>query len=143
MGMGLTTVLESALLCLTYYGKDTDMGADFTYAAANITRPQAEWVVEIHRLDSVDDIVRFLAPTGMDWLFDHFESIDELKATLMEDIDIAYGYSRETSRFHHKDETFVITGGMSWGDNPTDVYDSIERFDAIQDYVNNKIPTTS
>lgn len=119
------------------------MGADFTYTTANITRPQAEWVVEVHRLDSVDDIVRFLEPVGWDWMFDHFESIEQLKATLMEDIDLAYGYSRETGRFHHKDETFVITGGMSWGDDPTDAFAAIERFAAIQEYVDNKIPTTS
>ncbi len=35
---------------------------------------------------------------------------------------------RQITSFSYKGETFYITGGMSWGDSPTDAYDTLVHF---------------
>jgi hypothetical protein len=49
-------------------------------------------------------------------------------AELLTDLDVVYSDDRrDTSVMRLGDVTYVMTGGMSWGDIPTDAFDPINR----------------
>lgn len=43
--------------------------------------------------------------------------------------------NREVATWNWKDVTFYFTGGMTWGDDPTDTYTCFERFQTLPDKV--------
>lgn len=44
---------------------------------------------------------------------------------LVEAIEVCYTTSRELDHLTLKGTSYVLTGGMSWGDAPTDVFDDV------------------
>ena len=61
--------------------------------------------------------------------------LDDAKTDFMDYIKeffvgINKGY-RDITWITHKGETLFITGGMSWGDDPTDSYNTFRRFNLI------------
>ena len=61
------------------------------------------------------------------------DSIDEAKEFVREIINEAIDAigTREVTSIRHKGETIYITGGMSFGDDPTDAYDSFNKFEYL------------
>lgn len=45
---------------------------------------------------------------------------------------------RESGWIYLNDKEYLASGGMSWGDSPTDAYDLIVAWDIAVEYVNNK-----
>lgn len=48
---------------------------------------------------------------------------------LLKDVDLFLDDRRDISGFTLHEEVYYITGGMSWGDDPTDAYFPIQRVD--------------
>lgn len=42
--------------------------------------------------------------------------------------------ARDVTRIIHKGDTIFISGGMSWGDSPTDNYDNFGKFNFLEDW---------
>ena len=68
------------------------------------------------------------------------ENIEEIKSTLKAYVDDFYNCldSREVTYFIHKGEYIIATGGMSWGDCPTEAGEKFDRLyniiDALEYY---------
>lgn len=66
-------------------------------------------------------------------LMDHhawdFEEYEEALEWVEEKVDEVYDYynnsNRETTVFTYDGTDFLVTGGMSWGDDPTDAYEAL------------------
>jgi hypothetical protein len=57
----------------------------------------------------------------------------EVKELILTGLNTAYAgpqWSRELSYIRYKGVKIAVTGGMSWGDTPTDLYDAIAALDA-------------
>lgn len=96
------------------------MGADFIYGVL----PSCD-VTDERRKELEDTINGFTEFEGM--AEDRFETIDEMKESMLAAVE-TYDNSenrRDCSLLHLPDMTYnaVITGGMSWGDNPTEAED--------------------
>jgi hypothetical protein len=48
-----------------------------------------------------------------------------------------WAYSRQTAWVTHPRGHILLTGGLSWGDSPTDAYDAIQRFGCLPERVLN------
>lgn len=57
------------------------------------------------------------------------ELISDTIVDLLSTIDNTH--HRELTYIEHKGDTIYITGGMSWGDSPTDLYDIFSRFSSL------------
>jgi hypothetical protein len=55
---------------------------------------------------------------------------ESIRAVMLGTVEDFFGClnNRDVSSFLHKGEVLYVTGGMSWGDSPTDSYDRFERF---------------
>lgn len=111
------------------------MGADFIFAIADITDPEDTWLAKADNhiqlfMDNYDSMCRW------DDLND-----DELAAAvtseLKDAINTCYHYEGREMGWFSPDgiTTYVLTGGMSWGDSPTDIYDHISMFSGFQTIV--------
>lgn len=92
----------------------------------------------VNNLTEIDEEIRsyYKETTGE---FQQEYKIDNVKSDFTEIINYVFdsikqGY-RDITWIKHKGEILYITGGMSWGDNPTDSYDYFYRFN----YLPNKI----
>jgi hypothetical protein len=58
------------------------------------------------------------------------DDLDKVKQDFKDTITAFFGCrgNREVTSVAHKGEELYITGGMSWGDSPTDAYDSFSKF---------------
>ena len=115
------------------------MGADFTLA----TFPYFEMTDD--RRERFTELLNNLSPKQTDEFQDWYGLDDEDSfhpADLLEDIENSCTtISRETTTittYNDKGEKYElnVTGGMSWGDSPTDVYDAFNRaafFESVYD----------
>ena len=55
-------------------------------------------------------------------------AVEALKKTLIDFRSLWVDGTREVGYFDHAGKEFMLTGGMSWGDAPTEAYDFINRF---------------
>ena len=117
------------------------MGADFIYAVANITETKEHWqdiLGELH--DGKMEAYINESETLMYWSEDYddletnspefFQAVAE---RVSDAINTAYGDSRELGTFRdNSEEVWAITGGMSWGDAPTDAFHDLCIVDSFQ-----------
>jgi len=122
------------------------MGADFTFAICNIPvdtnntmilsgdnlkRAVTERFLKISREDNL--FLTTLEDCGVLYSEDDedVESIIADKANEVADFLSNYGLLRDVADLHLEGKHYFITGGMSWGDEPTDSYDIINLIDAL------------
>jgi len=114
------------------------MGADFTFATFpyfDMTDDRRERFTELLNNLSPEQTVEFQEWFGLD---DEDYNLEEL----LEDIETACSTcSRETSiitTYNDKGEKYElnVTGGMSWGDPPTDALSYFERAGFIEEIYN-------
>jgi len=115
------------------------MGADFMFAVSprcELTPERKRRVKETIRATSDEDllsVVRDYWPFGLD----DESTPEEIRVTLYQAVlENAEIENRETSyiRLDGMDWTANITGGMSWGDSPTESFDGlsgISEFDSV------------
>lgn len=61
------------------------------------------------------------------------EILNDMRKRVASALEVVYGYSREMTHISiDGDRRFVITGGMSWGDMPTDIF---EDFNIFQEFL--------
>lgn len=111
------------------------MGADLTIIYFAVpktigTNPQKLDELRQQMLKKVDELKE---DDFDEELLDYFnstpEETDELKEEFRSTINELFDYlfGREVTWIEHKDEIIYITGGMSYGDNPTEMYGVFER----------------
>lgn len=115
------------------------MGADFVYAIVEVTKPESYWQDIIGELND-GEVMAFAHETNdqYDWfdLYD-YENIGEpafcqkVAERISEAVGVSYGYTQNREMGWYQDgiRTFAITGGMSWGDKPTECIDDVWMFD--------------
>lgn len=102
------------------------MGADFCYALVD-TSIKKQDLVEYVKTMSDEDVSKF-ADYHFGMFANDYETDEEFvtttRANIIAFVEEAYGSenSREVGFFTVKGTTFLITGGMTWGDDPTDAY---------------------
>jgi len=115
------------------------MGADFVYAIVEVTKPESYWQNIIGELDD-GQVMSFVRDTddqhGWVEMFDYdptaeAEFCQKVAERLSEAVNVCYGYTQNREMGWHQDgdRTFAITGGMSWGDSPTECIDDMWMVD--------------
>ena len=110
------------------------MGADFIWGRVEVTEPKSTWLNRILEAD----IAAFAETTEDDYYWsDSYEEdglVEGVTEELRTAIEICYGYhqNREMGWFIEGDRTYALTGGMSWGDDPTEALRDIWLFDSFQ-----------
>lgn len=118
------------------------MGADFIYALACVDETKDEWINRVSNM-TLDDVKEMYSDG--EWLF--IEAGDEeddkkfqqmIVDRIIDAINICYeisdGRSREADILRLNGHRYVITAGLSYGDSPTDVFDDISTFNAVQEW---------
>lgn len=109
------------------------MGADFTYA---LCPREVDKDTALRRiLEMTDNQIRqVMIDLGDDYDFDDtdLKDVQLYRDTLVMDLECVYGGYRDTATLVLDGKFYVLTGGMSWGEEPTDSYRSIWRIDAAQ-----------
>lgn len=108
------------------------MGADFIFA---LTRKPSDISVTRQKISelTLDDCLR-LADEVMGWNIDHPEGLEFLAADVRTRLHealtaLSESQPRSVGIMTIKGEQYWITGGMSWGDSPTDTFDDIMFLD--------------
>jgi len=106
------------------------MGADLLLTYIEIKEPREKAKERLDKLViTEEDLERFDSCGFYEWEGEEFNSdlVVKIKTKLGEILDSVYdfaegkAYSREITTFElDGDRQFLITGGMSWGDDPTD-----------------------
>lgn len=102
-----------------YLGAMCPMEISKDEAKARLRRYKEEWLLShlddyfCQQYDETDDKTEY--QQAIEW-------VDEC-------IEATYGYyehgSRETAVYRYRDIDFLVTGGLSWGDDPTDAFQPI------------------
>jgi len=118
------------------------MGAEFIYAVANITETKEHWhtiLGELHdgKMEAYineTDTLMYWTENYEHMVFDNESEFFQAVAERVSDaIETAYGDSRELGTFRDNyDEVWAVTGGMSWGDDPTDIFHDLRILDSFQ-----------
>lgn len=123
------------------------MGADFICIWSEVS-DEPEALREMVRHASLNDIKELMVQSGDEYLYeDEIEDDDDedeffsrfadttYRELLLEAIDVVHStnYRRDLAFIFHKDEKIVVTGGMSWGDLPTESYEDVVRYASIFD----------
>lgn len=118
------------------------MGAEFIYAVANITETKEHWhtiLGELHdgKMEAYineTDTLMYWTENYEHMVFDNESEFFQAVAERVSDaIETAYGESRELGTFRdNHEEDWAITGGMSWGDDPTDIFHDLRILDSFQ-----------
>ena len=115
------------------------MGADFTYALVSMT-PDKPTLTNFIKEMGYDDLTCF------DNCWYSFDSIEDEEDNdkwgeqvieiLIGAVDAVFdsGSSREVGHLFINENHYLITGGMSWGDHPTDIYPDFEIVENLQNY---------
>ena len=103
------------------------MGADFTFAKF------PRFTTNDDRREQFRQAIQSAKPEDMEWLRDDYywddESLEEIISDMVEAIEEASDIqTRETSEYTEYDKNgneieMTYTGGMSWGDSPTEAFD--------------------
>ena len=117
------------------------MGADFVFAVANITKPKDYWLDYLGEMDDGQMESFITESDGFLYWSDNYDDLNlnspdffqAVAERVSNAIETAYGDSRELGTFRdNSGELWAITGGMSWGDDPTDAFDAVRIFDIFQ-----------
>ena len=106
------------------------MGADLIVAICEMKLTKDEAIKKANKL--ADEELVGLIQTLDEWgvgLYVGTEEVpekDEIVKYLHDQIDVVYSYMdrRDCVPLHIEGKVFALTGGMSWGDTPTDAYDA-------------------
>lgn len=105
------------------------MGADFNYAlCAKITdRETAEKRILSLSNERILEISSDLCDDND--IYDMEESVAAVtyRGRLLSDLDYVYGDRRDVGALILDGKNYVLTGGMSWGDDPTEAYWPLAR----------------
>jgi len=123
------------------------MGADMLLAGFAVSHEFAEGTLEYREqrkktmLEELEKVsVAELVELG-DYMGDS-EDLPNLKTIAKEAIEEAFGNldSRDVTIWYCDDKlAFFLTGGMSWGDSPTDSYDAFQKVSLLPDKIRNYI----
>ena len=118
------------------------MGADFCYTYTTVTGSRQEWLETLELFLHTDTLIEILVDTGYIYLIDdevdpdldgreaYDEAVRELFTNTINEVwDAIEHRTREAAVLEIKDEKILLSGGMSWGDSPTDIYDTINLYD--------------
>lgn len=104
------------------------MGADFTYI---ICPKETDKETATKRIMSLTEkqLIEIAENCGDENLIDENDkqSFSMFRDTLLVDLDCVYEYYRDTAILKLDNKTYIITGGLSWGDEPTDSYRPLWR----------------
>lgn len=113
------------------------MGADFMYAVAPI------WQATDERKAKLKEVIAAITDEAIaeyenDYCFFNTEDVIEARGMIFEACMACEASSFETRetadmKLEGMDWRAVITGGMSWGDNPTDAFGSIAMVGTIEE----------
>jgi hypothetical protein len=121
------------------------MGADFTFATFpyfDMTEDRRERFRELIMNLPTSETNEFLEWYGLDEDDCFHNDLCSIPNNLLEDIETACSVrNRETSTlttYNDKGEKYElnVTGGMSWGESPTDAYDTFNRAGFFEDVYN-------
>lgn len=118
------------------------MSADFVFAVANITKSEDYWQDYISHMDD-GHMESFVNETDDQFywadMFDHpvsdlysHDFLQKVAEHVSAAVTHCYRDERDLGWWKNDGQTFVITGGMTWGDAPTDSFDAVRIFDALQ-----------
>ena len=123
------------------------MGASFIYAIAEVSKPKEHWLNILGELND-GEIMEYVQATDEthDWesVWAYTEGFDKDDAPtfaqtvaerLTEAINACYTDSPQLGWWVVDERQFVITGGMSWGDDPTDYLADVEMFATFQEWI--------
>lgn len=125
------------------------MGADLILSFVDVTEPKQKWLdilgewhdaqVEAfldkyeNLWDEVQELVEVVTP---DKPFDRSALYQKFVEQIADAINNAYACeSREVSTVRLDDKFYAVTGGLSWGDDPTDEYRSFTLAEYAIDYM--------
>jgi hypothetical protein len=128
------------------------MSAEFIIAVISYKKPKrmkpGKWASEFHkrvaRVLKACEKAKTFGEGGVKAYFDgvygeperhlHFDNpIEEVRAEFMSvirDFDHCIDY-RDTTTLNYPERFILLTGGMSWGDAPTDSYSTIDKFQQL------------
>ena len=108
------------------------MGADLVFSGFWIKEKSDLKAVEQNMLKEVNKIknVKQFASLQENYLAEGKVSLSELKRISVKIIKKVFANleSRDVSYVKHRDERFYLSGGLSWGDNPTNSYALFDNF---------------
>ena len=112
------------------------MGADFFLCTLEIKHSKSVAMAKAKDLNLTKDDFHTFEEAGIwfDWTGDDAELVKEMRARLLEAVEVVYSATqrRDCSYFYvDGDRVFYATGGTSWGDSPSDVWDD---FLLVQQY---------
>ncbi len=113
------------------------MGADLILAVCEmqLTKTEARKKAKQMVKDNLAEVIALLDNWGVGpWLeTGSIYTKKEVAAYLDEQIEITYNYMnrRDCQPLYLNGKTFAVTGGMSWGDTPTDAYDALSVCSAL------------
>ena len=101
------------------------MGAEFIFEVVEADKPYPHWATILGELDD-GKVQNFIDRTHYEYRFD-----DMTPQEVVERIDEAFDNiwnqpSRETGLVMLEGKQYFLTGGMSWGDDPTDIFPDFE-----------------
>ncbi len=114
------------------------MGADLMVAICEMKVSQDEAIKRASKL--VDDNLAGVVETLADWgtgpwagTESELPTKDEVLEYLRGEIEVVYSYMsrRDCVPLHIDGKVYALTGGMSWGDTPTEAYDSFNVCGAL------------
>lgn len=118
------------------------MGAEFVYAIVEVTEEEEHWQDWLGELDDAE-VMAYVQETNdiNDWidLYD-YDIIGEpafcqkVVERVSEAVKVCYDYQQNREMGWHNigARTFIVSGGMTWGDAPTDCLDDMWMFDNLR-----------
>jgi hypothetical protein len=106
------------------------MGADFIGGYVHVAKTRQKAYDALEAIDA-SRIAMHLINAGL--------SVEETEYTVREQafdyVNMVYdayeGYRRDGDVWIIDDKTYVVTGGMSWGDSPTELWDAVVAVSAL------------
>lgn len=116
------------------------MGACFVWVKADVTKPKSYWVQLVDEIDE-EELCSFIDYfyDCDDWYGgDKLSKSEEARVLLWESIEACYNYmNREDIGWEIVDgKTYILTGGLTWGDDPTESFVHVSMLSDFQYHTN-------
>lgn len=112
------------------------MSADFVFGITSADEPKQYWIEKVNNLS--DKIFQDFCEST-DWYVDVEEtpqSRSEMRGAVVEAIEACYDEKRSDIGWCVLEgKRYVVSGGMTWGDEPTEACRSLWLFDAFKDFI--------
>ena len=121
------------------------MGADMTLAIADVSLPKETWLQRVADV-SRDELRSWFRDTRFVWRYEDDEQYwhddkptdalcDVLRDELREAVELAYSPPRDCTTVTVSGRSLIVTGGVTWGDDPTDSFQVVALLCEFQDHV--------